>query len=51
MFRKKGTLKYFPKLTGKHLRQSLFFNEVASLMSATLLKGDHGTGFFHVHFA
>ena len=34
----KGVLKNFAKLTGKHLCQSLFFNEVADLGPATLLK-------------
>ena len=29
MFCKKGVLKNFAKFTGKHLCQSLFFNEVA----------------------
>ena len=28
---KKGFLKNFPKFTGKHLRQSLFFNKVVGL--------------------
>ena len=28
---KKGVLRNFAELTGKHLRQSLFFNEVAGL--------------------
>ena len=32
--------------TGKHLWQSLFFNKVAGLMPATLLKKDFGTGVF-----
>ena len=31
MFCKKGVLKNFTKFTGKHLCQSLFFNEVAGL--------------------
>ena len=34
----KGVLKNFAKFTGKHLCQSLFFNEVADLGPATLLK-------------
>ena len=33
-----GVLKIFAKLTGKHLRQSLFFNKIAGLRPATLLK-------------
>ena len=45
---KKGVLRNFAKFTGKHLCQSLFFNKVAglSLMPATLLKRDPGTGVF-----
>ena len=35
---KKGIYKSFAKLTGKHLCQSLFFNKVARLRTATLLK-------------
>ena len=31
VFSKKGVLKNFEKLTGKHLRQSFFFNKVAGL--------------------
>ena len=36
--RKKGVLRNFPKLTGQHLCQSLFFNKVADLRPATLLE-------------
>ena len=35
---KKSVLRNFTKFTGKHLCQSLFFNKVAGLRSATLLK-------------
>ena len=35
---RKGALRNFGKFTGKHLCQSLFFNKVAGLRSATLLK-------------
>ena len=35
---RKGVLRNFTKFTGKHLRQSLFFNKVASLRPAILLK-------------
>ena len=35
---KKGVLKNFTKFTGKHLCQSLFFNKVAGLRPAALLK-------------
>ena len=38
MFCKKGVLRNFAKFTGKHLCQSLFFNKVAGLKPATLLK-------------
>ena len=43
---KKGVLKNFPKFTGKHLCQSLFFNKVAGLRPATLLKRDSGADVF-----
>ena len=35
---KKDVLRNFPKFTGKYLFQSLFFNKVAGLRPATLLK-------------
>ena len=35
---KKGVLRNFTKFTGKYLCQSLFFNKVAGLRPATLLK-------------
>ena len=35
---KKGVLRNFTKFTGKQLCQSLFFNKVAGLRAATLLK-------------
>ena len=38
VFCKKGVLKNFAKITGKHLCQSLFFNEVADMRPATSLK-------------
>ena len=38
MFCKKGVLRNFAKFTGKHLCQILFFNKVAGLRPATLLK-------------
>ena len=37
-FVRKGVLRNFAKFTGKHLCQSLFFNKVAGLRPATLLK-------------
>ena len=36
--RQKGVLRSFTKFIGKHLCQSLFFNKVAGLRPATLLK-------------
>ena len=38
VFCKKGVLRNFAKFTGKHLKQSFFFNKVADLRPATLLK-------------
>ena len=38
VFFKKGVLKIFVKFTGMHLCQTLFFNKVTGLMSATVLK-------------
>ena len=38
VFYKKGVLRNFAKYTGKQLCQSLFFNKVADLRLATLLK-------------
>ena len=35
VFYKKGVLRNFVKLTGKHLCQSIFFNKVAGLISGT----------------
>ena len=46
VFCKKGILRNFAKFPGKHLCQSLFFNKVAGLRPATLLKRDSGTGVF-----
>ena len=47
VFFKKGILKNFAKVTGKHLYQSLFFNKVAELKPATLFKKiDSDTGVF-----
>ena len=39
MLYKKGVLRFFAKFTGKH-RQSLFFNKVAGLIPAILIKKD-----------
>ena len=38
MFQKIGVLKNVAKFTGKHLYKGLFFNNVASFHSATLIK-------------
>ena len=38
VFCEKGVLTDFAKFTGKHLRQSLFFNEAADLQILTLSK-------------
>ena len=38
VFCKKGVLRNFTKVTGKHLRQSLFFNKVAGLRSENFIK-------------
>ena len=46
VFFKKGVPENFAEFTGKHLCQSLFFNKVASLRPATLLKRGSGTGAF-----
>ena len=53
---KKGVFRNFPKSTGKHICQGLFFNRVAGLClffnkieglrPATLLKKELGTGAF-----
>ena len=46
VFCKKGVLRNFAKFTGKELCRSLFFNKVAGLRPATLLKRDSGTSVF-----
>ena len=51
VFCKKGVLKYFAKFTGKHLCQSLFFNNVAGLRPVTLLKKRFWHRCFPVYFA
>ena len=48
---KKGVLGNFAKFTWKRLCQSLFFNKVADLRSATLLKKRLCHRCFHVNFA
>ena len=51
VFRKNGVLKNFTKATGKRLCQSLFFNIVAALRPATLLKKRLRQRCFPVNFA
>ena len=46
----KGVLKIFAKFTGKHLCQSLFFNKIAGLKCATLLKMGPWRRCFPVYF-
>ena len=46
----KGVLKNSSKITGKHLWQSLFFNKVAGLRPATLLKKETLTQVFSCKF-
>ena len=48
---KKGVLRNFAKLKGKRLSQSLFFNKVADLWSATLLKKRLWRRYFPMNFA
>ena len=47
---RKGVLRNFAKLTGKHLCQSPFFNKVAGLSSTTLLKKRLWHRSFHMNF-
>ena len=46
----KGVIRNFTKFTGKHLCQCLFFNKVAGLRPATLLKKRHWHRCFPVNF-
>ena len=48
---KKGVLRNFVKIIGKHLSQSLFFNKVAGLGPATLFKKRLWHRCFPVNFA
>ena len=50
-FCKKAFFRNFAKFTGKHLCQRLFFNKVAGLRSATLLKNSLWHRSFLVNFA
>ena len=50
VFCKQGVLRDFVKFTGKHLRQNLFFNKVAGLRLATLLKKRLWRSCFPVNF-
>ena len=51
VFCKKRVLRTFVKFTGKHLRQSLFFNKVAGLSPATLFKKRLWHSCFPLNFA
>ena len=51
VFCKKGVLRNFAKFTGKHLCQSLLFNNVAGLTPATFLKKRLWHRCFPVNFA
>ena len=51
VFCKKVALRNFAKFTGKHLCHSLFFNKVAGLTPATLLKKRLWLRCFPVNFA
>ena len=51
VFYKKGVFRNFAKFTGKHLCQSFFFNKVADLRPATLLKKKLWHRRFSVNFA
>ena len=51
VFCEKSVLKRFAKFTGKHFCQSLFFNKVAGLRPATLLKKRLWYRYFLVNFA
>ena len=46
VFYNKGVLRNLARFTGRHLCQSLFFNKVAGLRPAILLKMRLGTGVF-----
>ena len=48
---RKGVLRNFAKFTGKYLCQSLFFNKVAGLRPATLLKKRLCRSCFPVNFS
>ena len=51
VFFKKCVLKNFVEFTGKDLRQSLFFNKIASLRSTSLIKNRVQRRCFPVNFA
>ena len=50
LFFRKGVLRYFANFTWKHLYQSLFFNKVAGLGPATLLKKENLAQVFSCEF-
>ena len=51
VFFKKYVFRNFAKFTGKHLRQSLYFDKVAGMRTATLLKERLWNRCFRVNFA
>ena len=51
VFCKRGVLRNFPKFTGKHRCQRTFFNKVADLRPATLLKKRFWHRCFPLNFA
>ena len=51
VFCRKGVLRNFDKFTGKHLHQSLLFNEVAGLRTATSLENRFWYRCFPVNFS
>ena len=51
VFCKKGALRNFARFTGKHLRQSLFFNKIEDLNPATSSKKSLWHRCFPVNFA
>ena len=51
VFWKKGVLRNFAKFTGKHLCQSLFFNNVAGLKACNFIEKDNLAQVFSMNFA
>ena len=51
VFWKKGVLRNFAKFTGKHLCQSLFFNNVAGLKACNFIEKENLAQVFSMNFA